>query len=77
MLQPGEPVIQALRQDLVELRRVVEELQKNLEGMNISIQGAFQGMATGTGTSLRFLDARIDDLEARLGSLEPTVDSNN
>lgn len=71
MLQPSEPVIVALRQELVELKGVLKEIQDNMAAMNSSIQDAFEGMARGTGMSLRVLDARIDDLETRVSILEP------
>lgn len=74
MLQPNEPVIQALRQDIIEIRTLVVNLRKDLDLMNSSIQDAFQGMATGTGTSLRFLDARIDDLEVLVASMSQDKD---
>lgn len=70
MIQPSEPVIVALRQELVELKGVLKEIQDNMAAMNSSIQDAFEGMARGTGMSLKFLDARVDDLEMRLTESE-------
>lgn len=66
MIQPNEPVIQALRQDIVELKAALADLRKDLDTVNASVQQAFEGMARGTGMSLKFLDARVDDLERRL-----------
>lgn len=71
MIQPNEPVIVALRQELVELKKAVDDIRKDVETLNSSIQDAFEGMARGTGMSLRVLDARIDDLETRVSILEP------
>lgn len=73
MLQPNEPVILALRQDIVELKRLIKELEEHLQAMNVSVQDAFQGMASGTGMTVKFLDARIDDIEERLVKVEPGV----
>lgn len=70
MIQPTEPVVVALRQDIIELKATVKELRDNLDEMNKSIQGAFQATTRTTGMSLKFLDARIDDLETRIGTLE-------
>lgn len=70
MIQPNEPVIAALRQDIIEIRQSVEELRKSLDSLNSSIQTAFEGMAKGTGMTLRFLDARVDDMEKRVEALE-------
>lgn len=70
MIQPNEPVILALRQDIVDLKKTIEDLRKDLDSMNVSVQQAFEGMAKGTGLSLKFLDARVDDLETRLAPLE-------
>lgn len=70
MIQPNEPTILALRADIVDLKKTIKELRDDLDSLNSSIQTAFEGMAKGTGTTLRFLDARVDDLETRLLPLE-------
>lgn len=79
MIQPNEPVIQALRQDIVELKALVKEIQENLETMNRSVQGAFQATTKTTGLSLKFLDSRLDDLEERVLRIEgsPNVDTTS
>lgn len=63
MIQPTDPVISALRQDLVQLKKAMGDMEKNIEVMNQSIQEAFLATTRTTGMSLKFLDARIDDLE--------------
>ena len=73
MIQPNEPVILALRQDIIELKAALKELKDNLDSMNGSIQGAFEGMAKGTGMTMRFLDARVDNLETRIECLEQGI----